>query len=192
MFRFYRNSKIRYIVYDAVEGTGIETILLMMVDDSWLLLREDIRSEGNTPRGEFLGKSDAVQWMLKHGCTHPDCVSFENLEYGVSSAPGNENAVEASEKGALGLQPDVEPPQLILSALQVQILKVLEGKGLRTEALANACGVDKNKFYRKSAVGIKPLQELKDAGLVTLDEKIGYYRKDAAPPAVTRVNRGAK
>lgn len=82
--------------------------------------------------------------------------------------------------------------QLVLNALQIQILKVLKGKGLRTEALASACGVDKSKFYRKSASGIKPLEELKDAGLVTKDGRIGYYRPDAPPPGVIRVNRGAQ
>jgi hypothetical protein len=75
---------------------------------------------------------------------------------------------------------------LILDARQERILEVLEGKALRAQTLADACGFEKNKLYQKRANGSQPLPELVEHGLVIKDRKVGFYRPDAPPQNVTQ------
>lgn len=90
VIRYFRESSIKHFPYHDLDSDGKETTLLMMIDGSCLLLREDLRNEGSPARGEFLSESDAVQWLLKHECTPPECESFEILEYGYSKTGQNE------------------------------------------------------------------------------------------------------
>ena len=59
---------------------------------------------------------------------------------------------------------------------QKGILKALEGKALRTDALGAAVG-DRSRLFRKGG-----LNELKERGLVEHNQSAGYYRPDAPPP----------
>jgi hypothetical protein len=63
---------------------------------------------------------------------------------------------------------------------QVAILTALEGKALRTDALAAATKEDRTKLFRKGG-----LKELQEAGLVKHHESYGYYRPDAPPAALS-------
>ena len=64
------------------------------------------------------------------------------------------------------------------TAFQKGILKALDGKAMRTDALGAAVG-DRSRLFRKGG-----LNELKDRGLVEHNSSIGYYRPDAPPPGL--------
>jgi hypothetical protein len=78
-------------------------------------------------------------------------------------------------------RPDRPPCELnepfVLSDLQRAILDALDGKGLRTDALAGACDVGRRQMFRKGG-----LKELEDRGRVSHHPRIGYYRPDKPPP----------
>ncbi len=96
-------------------------------------------------------------------------------------------AVLSGEESIIGTSDDEgSSGDLVLSPLQEEILRVLNGKGMRVETLAKACGVAKNKLYRKDHAGKQPLKELIELGCVIKDRKIGYYRPDAPPPQVIK------
>lgn len=61
---------------------------------------------------------------------------------------------------------------------QTAILTALEGKALRTDALASVVG-DRSRLFRKPTGGIP---ELRKEGLVDHHSRLGYYRPDAPPP----------
>ena len=64
--------------------------------------------------------------------------------------------------------------------MQDAILECLDGKCLRTDALATASGYDRRKLFRKPG----GLAELQEQGLVANDPARGYYRPDAPGEAV--------
>ncbi len=67
----------------------------------------------------------------------------------------------------------------IPSAFQEAILGALEGKALRTDALASAIGGDcRSRIFRKPG----GIQELIDQDYVRNHPRRGYYRVDAPPP----------
>jgi len=63
--------------------------------------------------------------------------------------------------------------------LQQEILNALEGKALRTDALANKLGVERSRLFQKPKGGI---MELKKEGFVESHPRLGYFRPDAPPP----------
>jgi hypothetical protein len=104
----------------------------------------------------------------------------------LSAFLGDRDPTETSEAGTTDLRPTGAVQTVILSPLQQRILEVLECKALRKDALVDACGG--GNLYKPSASGIRPLQELRDAGLVDWKRKIGFFRPDAAPPGVIRIS----
>jgi len=75
-------------------------------------------------------------------------------------------------------QPRKDDEELFVpTPLQTGILEKLDGKAMRTRALAKCLGMDQPKLYKRG--GIK---ELKEEGRVKLHSRIGYYRPDAPPP----------
>lgn len=77
-------------------------------------------------------------------------------------------------------QSDKQP--FVPSPLQVAILKALDGRALKKEALAGECRIDPARLYRPG--GIKELTEL---GMVRNKRGVGYYRPNA-PPDVPGMN----
>jgi hypothetical protein len=63
---------------------------------------------------------------------------------------------------------------------QVRILEALEFRALRTDALAAALEGDRRRLFRRPG----GLHDLREAGLIALDPRRGYYRPDAAPDGV--------
>jgi hypothetical protein len=63
------------------------------------------------------------------------------------------------------------------TAMQKGILRALEGKALRTDALATAVGCDRRRLYETG--GIKELQE---RDLVGHHERLGHYSTANPPP----------
>jgi hypothetical protein len=63
------------------------------------------------------------------------------------------------------------------SDYQLRLLTVLEGRALRTDALAQATREDRTKLFRPGG-----LKELQEAGLVRHVKEYGYYRPDCPPP----------
>lgn len=59
------------------------------------------------------------------------------------------------------------------------ILQALQGRALRTDALAAEVG-DRSRLFRPGG-----LAELRDRGLVDHHPRLGYYRPDALPPELT-------
>lgn len=60
---------------------------------------------------------------------------------------------------------------------QLDLLGALEGKALRTDALAHACDVDRSRLFRKDG-----LKELQTEGWVQHHARHGFYRPDCPPP----------
>lgn len=67
------------------------------------------------------------------------------------------------------------------NAFQQAILDALEGKAMRTDALAAKVG-DRSRLFSKPRGG---LPELKDQGLVGHHARLGYYSTSAPPPEVS-------
>lgn len=61
---------------------------------------------------------------------------------------------------------------------QACILEALDGKALRSDALAHRADVDRRTLFRRPG----GLQELRDRGLVEHHDRLGYYRPDCPPP----------
>lgn len=59
---------------------------------------------------------------------------------------------------------------------QCEILMALEGKALRTDALAERTSQNPRRLFKPGG-----LKELQDAGLVAHSSRLGYYRKDCPP-----------
>lgn len=104
----------------------------------------------------------------------------------VGTARSEEHGVQvivtiAPYQGPLRIHPDtleriVNPPPFIPNAVQKAILKALEGKALRSTALARIVG-DSGRLFRKPG----GMQELRDRGLVAWHQRLGFYRPDAPP-----------
>lgn len=73
--------------------------------------------------------------------------------------------------------PPSNPAQFVPTPFQKGILKALDGKALRTEALADAVG-NRSRLFRHPG----GLKELRERGLVSHHQRLGYYRADALPP----------
>lgn len=70
--------------------------------------------------------------------------------------------------------------ELILTDIHMDVLQALDGCALKVESIATKIGRDKSSLYRP----YKVLAELKDAGRIVYDTRIGYYRPDRKPPDV--------
>lgn len=72
-----------------------------------------------------------------------------------------------------------QPPAagFVPTAFQQAVLEALDCKALRTEALAAAVG-DRARLFRPKG----GLAELREHGLVSHHERLGYYRPDSPPP----------
>lgn len=82
----------------------------------------------------------------------------------------------AGDSGAEHTLPDT--PDVLLNDTLIGILKVLDGKAMRVEAIANAVtGGETTRLYRD---GMKTVLETK--GLIVMDRRIGWYRPDSPPP----------
>ncbi len=69
------------------------------------------------------------------------------------------------------------PPAFIPTAFQTAILDALDGRALRTEALAAAVGGDRRRLFRKPG----GLTELREKGMVDQHPRLGYFRPDSPP-----------
>lgn len=98
---------------------------------------------------------------------------------------------ELREKGLVAhhprlgfFRPDAPPAELkavyVPSDIGQEILQVLEGKAMRTDALALAVGGDRSRVHKANA-----LPELRAHGLVEHHPRLGFYRPDAPPPELT-------
>ncbi len=65
------------------------------------------------------------------------------------------------------------------SPLQNAILEALDGKALRTDALAAAADCERRRLFRAGG-----LKELQDQGLVRNHPRLGYYRPDSPPDEI--------
>lgn len=59
------------------------------------------------------------------------------------------------------------------------VLKVLEGRAMRTDQLGDAVG-NRNRLFKPGG-----LKELRDAGMVNSHPQLGYFRPDAPPPELS-------
>ena len=66
------------------------------------------------------------------------------------------------------------------NAYQIAIMEALEGKALRTTALASATGGDQRRLFKPGG-----LKELQDQGLVEHHARLGYYCPDSPPPEIS-------
>lgn len=88
-------------------------------------------------------------------------------------------------------KPDALDPPIVLNDTLLGIMKELDGRALRVEALAKlVTGGEPNRLYRD---GMKTVLEAN--GFIVLDRRIGWYRPDRPPPdrippaAKLRVNK---
>jgi len=68
---------------------------------------------------------------------------------------------------------------VVPTAYQQAILDALEGRALRTDALAAALGGDRRRLFRAGG-----LSELREQGLVSHHARLGFYREDVPPGEV--------
>jgi hypothetical protein len=78
--------------------------------------------------------------------------------------------------------PDRDVVEFEPNALQADVLCALEGKALRTDALAREIGCDRTQLFRKPG----GVQELREHGLLDNDPGHGYYRPDAPPAELSK------
>jgi hypothetical protein len=76
--------------------------------------------------------------------------------------------------------PAGEEPSSDLTELQLKILAALEGKALRTDALAHRCGCDSGRLFRKKGA----LPDLRRLGMVDHSHHLGGFFRPDAPPEV--------
>ncbi len=96
-------------------------------------------------------------------------------------APGQRLVVRIPAAGAGGAAEVFIP-----SDFQARILAALDGRGLRTDALAGEVG-DRRALFRHPG----GLRELREQGLVASHPRLGYYRTDAPPPQLETCPKGA-
>ncbi len=70
------------------------------------------------------------------------------------------------------------PLLLPLTEVAPPILAALDGRAMRTDALAHAVGVGRGSLFRKPTGGI---DELKREGYVASHPRLGFFRPDAPP-----------
>jgi hypothetical protein len=92
---------------------------------------------------------------------------------------GRRIEVRSSEPDAVPDAPSPRPVRFVPTGFQDDILAILVGKALRTDALVAILGCERSQFFRRPG----GIQELRENGLVDNHERLGYYRPDA-PPAV--------
>lgn len=68
------------------------------------------------------------------------------------------------------------------NAFQTAILEALEGKAMKTGALAAAVHCETPQLFKKPKGGIA---ELREHDLVRHHERLGYWRPDAPPPQLS-------
>lgn len=81
--------------------------------------------------------------------------------------------------------PVAEDSAFVPTAFQQDILKALDGKALRTDALAAKVG-DRRRLFKDPG----GLPELQEHGLVSHNRRVGYYRPDSLPPELTQAVDG--
>jgi len=101
-----------------------------------------------------------------------NCPGFVPLEVIVRGA----NGLKVCWPFASALAAAEEAEPFVPTAYQEAILDALEGKALRTDALAAKVG-DRSRLFRNPG-GLKELQE---QGLVSHHSRRGYFRPDAPP-----------
>jgi hypothetical protein len=74
------------------------------------------------------------------------------------------------------------PPAWVPNDNQACVLEALEGRALRTDALARASGVDRRALFQKPG----GLDELQAVGAVRHHPRLGFYRTDAPPPDISQ------
>lgn len=79
--------------------------------------------------------------------------------------------------------PPIDENTFVPNPTQEAILTALQGKGLRTDALASKCDCNRRSLF-KDPGGIPELQE---EGLVAHHPRVGYYRPDAPPPNLSQL-----
>lgn len=79
----------------------------------------------------------------------------------------------------VGPDAPTEPEPFVPNEFQRQILEALDGKALRTDALAGAVGNRRRLFKHPGGIS-----ELIEEGLVANHPRCGYYRPDRAPPEI--------
>jgi hypothetical protein len=109
--------------------------------------------------------------------------AFASMHYGVR--PTEITIVfEDGEQCRLSVPPVVavaELPPFVPTPFQSDILAALEGKALRTDALANKVG-DRSRLYRRPG----GIHELRDNGLVAHHPRLGYFRPDCPPAELSQ------
>jgi hypothetical protein len=68
--------------------------------------------------------------------------------------------------------------QFIPNAVQDAVLGALDGRALRTDALAREAKVERSQMFKKPG----GLAELTENGLLERHPRMGYYRPDSPPP----------
>jgi hypothetical protein len=85
---------------------------------------------------------------------------------------------EGPEKSsARSSRADEAPESFVPTEFQQKILTLLDGKALRSEPLAKACGCEKSRLYKPSGA----LKELRSHRRIDLHRRLGYFRPDAPP-----------
>lgn len=101
---------------------------------------------------------------------------------GSSRGEGNESGNGSGATGQQSIGPVFLP-----NGFQIGVLNALEGRALRTDALANELRCSRSQMFRHPG-GIK---ELRAQGLVDNHPRLGYYRVDAPPPELSELGNSA-
>jgi hypothetical protein len=92
-------------------------------------------------------------------------------------APGGGNLVSVAVPPEPDGQGDPDDVPFIPGPFQQGILDALDGRAMRTDALARAVDCDRRRLFKPGG-----LPELRDHGLADHHHRPGYYRPDAPPP----------
>ncbi len=76
------------------------------------------------------------------------------------------------------LPPTPEEPRFVPTDMQQRILAALNGRSLRTDALAAKVNVNRRTLFKDPG----GLGELVEEGLVAHHKRVGYWHPDAPPP----------
>jgi hypothetical protein len=91
----------------------------------------------------------------------------------------NQPPLTINQPPPVPLPPSGQPKPFVPTLLQRDILRALQDKALRTDALAAACDVDRRQLFRPGG-----LPELRERGLVGHHRKVGFYSTGAPPPGI--------
>lgn len=111
---------------------------------------------------------------------HPDTLRIitaagKKIQLPIPVAAGSLSKLHEADTETGSMEQEEEWTPFIPNGFQKGILKALEGKGLRTDALGAAVG-DRARLFKPGG-----LQELKERGLVCHHKSLGYYRPDLPP-----------